>query len=388
MSQQLPLTGIRILDLSTVIFGPYATHLLADLGAEVIKLEPQGGDAVRNTGHSAKTPRMMGPLFMRMNRGKKSVVFDLKTPAGKDALAKLVASSQVLVHNIRPDAVERAGLGYEAMKALRPDLIYVHCTGYDTRGPYGGRPAYDDIIQAASGLTTLMPRVDGNLRPRFVPMAVADKVSGLHGAYAVLAAIIHRLRTGQGQRVEVPMFETMVNFTLLEHLYEATFKPAIGDWGYSRQLDPIRQPMATSDGYIAVAPYADPKWIAFFTAIGRPDVLAEPGLDDLMARRANVDRLYTYMAEALATRTTAEWLDFLGELEIPASDVNSVPDLLENEHLAAVGLFRERQHPSEGTYLEVRSPIHFGAFDPPDLSHPPLLGQDTEEVARELGVKL
>lgn len=388
MTQQLPLTGIRILDLSTVIFGPYCTQLLADLGAEVIKLEPQGGDAVRNTGHSAKTPRMMGPLFMRMNRGKKSVVFDLKTPAGKDALAKLVASSQVLIHNIRPDAVERAGLGYETMRKLRPDLIYVHCTGYDTRGPYGGRPAYDDIIQAASGLTTLMPRVDGNPRPRFVPMAVADKVSGLHGAYAVLAAIIHQLRTGQGQRVEVPMFETMVNFTLLEHLYEATFKPAIGGWGYSRQLDPIRQPMATSDGYIVVAPYADPKWIDFFNAIGRPEVLTERGLDDLMARRANVARLYTYMAEALATRTTAEWLAFFGKLEIPASDVNSVPDLLDNEHLAAVGLFRERQHPSEGTYLEVRSPVHFGAFDQPDLRHPPLLGQDTEEVARELGVKL
>ncbi|WP_226633501.1 CaiB/BaiF CoA transferase family protein [Novosphingobium profundi] len=386
MTQQAILEGIRITDMTTVIFGPYCTQILADLGADVIKVEPHGGDASRNIGKSAHT-KLMGGLHMRMNRGKRSVDWDIKSATGRAALERLIASSDVLIHNIRPDATERARLDYETVRALRPDIIYVQCTGFDTRGPMAGRPAYDDIIQAASGIASLLPLVDDNPAPRFVPMAMADKVSGLHGAYAVLAAIIHRLRTGEGQMVEVPMLESLVSFNLLDHLYEETFVPPIGSIGYTRQLDPTRQPLPTKDGYIVVAPYQDNRWIRLFELLEMTQIFEEPGLTDLMSRRENADRLYTALASRLPERTTQEWLDLFAMNNIPASRINSLEDLLEDPQLTASGLLREREHPSEGTYREVRGPVRFSAGCPEDVRHAPRIGEHSASVARELGLE-
>jgi len=387
MTKQSILGGMRVADMTTVIFGPYCTQVLADLGADVIKVEPEVGDASRNIGASAKTP-FMGPLHLRMNRGKRSVVWNLKTKAGREAMDALLKSSDIFIHNIRPDAIERAGLDYETVKKLRPDIIYVHCTGFDTRGPYAGLPAYDDIIQAASGVASLLPLVDGNEAPRFFPMAMADKVSGLHAVYAVLAAVVHRLRTGEGQHVEVPMLESLVSFNLLEHFYEKTYVPPIGTIGYARQLDPSRQPMPTKDGYIVVAPYQDPRWLKFFQIAGREEVFQEPGLTDWMLRRTNATRLYDHMRAILPSKTTDEWLALLNEAHIPATRVNSLDDLLDDPQLQAVGLFGEREHPTEGRYIEVKPPVRFSAHPYEEPRHAPLTGQHTQEVAQELGVKI
>lgn len=242
MSRQSPLAGIRVADMSTVVFGPYCTRILADLGADVIKVEPAGGDNARLIGTPPKTPGM-GPVHLRLNRGKRSAVWDQKTETGRAAMRRLLETCDVFLHNVRPDAIERAGLGYDEVRKIRPDIIYVHCTGFGLDGSYAGLQAYDDIIQAASGAAALLPRVDGNPQPRFLPMLYADKVSGLHAAYAALAAVVQRMRSGDGQYVEVPMFETIASFNLLEHLCDATFVLSTGQWGYPRQLDPIRQPM-------------------------------------------------------------------------------------------------------------------------------------------------
>ncbi|NHV25913.1 CoA transferase [Burkholderia sp. D-99] len=380
------LSGLRVVDMTTVIFGPYCTQILADLGADVIKIEPDAiGDASRNIGKSAKTP-YMGPLHIRLNRGKRSVVWDLKSSEGRDALERLLATSDILIHNIRPDAVERARLGYETVRALRPDIIYVHCTGFDTRGPSSGLPAYDDIIQASSGAASLLPRVDGNPAPRFLPMAFADKVSGLHAAYATMAAVIHRLRTGEGQLVEVPMLEAIASFNLLEHLYERTFDPPLGPTGYARQLDPTRQPMRTKDGYIVIAPYQDGRWLRFLELAGLSQVTQEPGLTTLMERRANADRLYRYMAQVLPEKTTDEWLALLAENNIPASRVNTIDDLLDDPQLNASGLFTQREHPTEGRYTEVGQPVRFSAAEKAVPRHAPTLGEHTQELNRELGL--
>ncbi|MEF2082350.1 CoA transferase [Pseudomonas aeruginosa] len=380
------LNDLRVVDMTTVIFGPYCTQILADLGADVVKVEPgMTGDASRNIGKSAKTP-YMGPLHLRLNRGKRSAVWDLKSSHGREALERLLAKSDIFIHNIRPDAVGRANLDYETVRKLRPDIIYVHCTGFDTVGPYSGLPAYDDIIQAASGAASLLPRVDGNPAPRFIPMAFADKVSGLHAAYAVMAAVIHRLRTGEGQYVEVPMLESIASFNLLEHLYERTFDPAIGSTGYARQLDPSRQPMRTKDGYIVIAPYQDGRWLKFLELTGLSHVVEEPGLNTLMERRTNADRLYRYMAQVLPEKTTADWLTLLAEHQIPASKVNTMDDLLDDPQLKASGLFTVREHPTEGRYTEVGQPVRFSAVERNGLRDAPTIGQHTEELNRELGL--
>lgn len=381
------LSGLRVADMTSVIFGPYCTQILADLGAEVIKVEQATGDISRNIGKSAHTP-LMGALHMRMNRGKRSVDWDVKTEAGRAAIERLVQTSDIFIHNIRADAIERARLDYETVRKLRPDIVYVHCTGFDSRGPNAGLPAYDDIIQSLSGVASLLPRADGNPAPRFFPMAMADKVSGLHAVYAVLAAVIHRLRTGEGQLVEVPMMEAMASFNTLEHLYERTFVPPIGATGYTRQLDPTRQPMRTKDGYVVVAPYQDGRWFKFFELVGRTDVFLEPGLTDLMLRRENAHRLYEHMANCLPDKTTDEWLAIFAELDIPAGKINSIDDLLEDPQLKASGLFVEREHPTEGRYVEVRPPVRFSAAPSKLLAHAARKGEHSEEVARELGVQL
>jgi crotonobetainyl-CoA:carnitine CoA-transferase CaiB-like acyl-CoA transferase len=310
----------------------------------------------------------------------------MKSDTGRLALRRLIATADVLLHNIRPEAVDRLGLGYEAVRAIRPDIVYVHCTGFGLDGPYAGLQAYDDVIQASTGAAALLPRVDGNPAPRYLPMLFADKVSGLHATYAVLAALLHRQRTGAGQFVEVPMFEALASFNSLEHLCDQTLVPPTGGWGYARQLDPVRQPMQTRDGWISVAPYLDARWQRFFEAMGRPDVFQRPSLADKELRRQNMSEMYREMAAILPGRSTAEWLALFKQIEVPAMAVQTVGDLPADPHLQAVGLFRERQHPTEGAYLEVRQPVRFGGCSLPEPRHAPNLGEHSDELLRELGL--
>lgn len=384
-SPQSPMAGMRVVDLSTVVFGPYCTQTLADLGADVVKIEPPEGDMVRLIGTPAHTPGM-GPVFLRLNRGKRSVVWDMKTDTGRTALQRLIATADVLLHNIRPEAVDRLGLGYDAVRALRPDIVYVHCTGFGLEGPYAGLQAYDDVIQASTGAAALLPRVDGNPAPRYLPMLFADKVSGLHATYAVLAALLHRQRTGAGQFVEVPMFEALASFNSLEHLCNQAMVPPTGGWGYARQLDPDRQPMATADGWISVAPYVDARWQRFFDAVGRPDVFQRPTLADKELRRTNMAEMYREMAAILPGRPTADWLALFKRIEVPAMAVQTVGDLPTDPHLQAVGLFQQRQHPTEGGYLGVRQAVRFGGCQLPELRDAPHVGQHSDELLRELGL--
>ena len=385
MSRKLPLAGVRVADMTTVVFGPYCTQILADLGADVIKVEPAEGDSARNIGVPPKTP-LMGPVHLRLNRGKRSVSWDMKSEKGKLAVRRLLETSDVFIHNIRPDAIDRLGLDYEAVKKLRPDIVYVHCTGFGLGGPYAGLQAYDDVIQAASGAVSLLPRVDGNPRPRYLPMLFADKVSGLHAAYATLAALIAKNRDGEGQHVEVPMFEAITSFNMLEHLCDATFVPPTGRWGYPRQLDPVRQPMRTKDGYISIAPYADERWVRFFEVAGRPEVLEEERFIDKESRRRNMSQMYEVAATILPERTTDEWLAVLRDARIPAFHTNEIDELLDDPHLQATGLLRIREHPTEGAYVEVGAPVRFGACDRTEVAHAPAPGQHTDELNRELGL--
>ena len=386
MTRKLPLAGVRIADMSTVVFGPYCTQILADLGADVIKVEPEEGDSIRNVGTPPKTP-LMGPVYLRLNRGKRSACWDMKSEKGKRAVRRLLETSDVFIHNIRPEAIDRLGLGYEAVKKVRPDIIYVHCTGFGLGGPYAGLQAYDDVIQAASGAVSLLPRVDGNPRPRYLPMLFADKVSGLHAVYATMAALIARNRDGEGQHVEVPMFESITSFNMVEHLCDATFVPPTGRWGYARQLDPVRQPMKTKDGYISIAPYVDDRWVRFFQAAGHPEVLQEERFIDKPTRRKNMTQMYEVAETILPEKTTAEWLIILKEVHVPAMRASEIGDVLDDPHLNAGGFFHRREHPTEGGYIEVRQPVRFAGIDYPDARHAPAIGQHTDEINRELGLE-
>lgn len=376
------LSAVRVLDMTSVMFGPYCTETLANLGAEIIKLETMAGDELRRVG-KPRVNRRMGPAHLTMNRGKLSIAWDIKTEAGRRDLLALLATCDVLIHNLRSDAAGRAGLDYEQVRAIRPDIIHVHCTGFATDGPYAGRPAYDDVIQALSGSASLIPRVDGSKAPRFVPIAIADKVSGLHAAYAVLAALYHRERTGEGQAIEVPMFEATTHFLMQEHLYGRTFVPPSEPAGYPRQLDPDRQPMATCDGHIVIAPYTDDRWLRFFAAVGREDVLDDPGLATPILRLTNVGVMQRAMALIVATAGTGHWLALMTANDIPAARCNDLDDVLDDEHLNATGFFERLTHPTEGPYIGLKPPVRFGAGVETALRHAPLIGGD-DAVVRAL----
>ena len=377
------LEGVRVVDLTSVVFGPYATQILADLGADVIKVEAPAGDIFRRVGRPAKTPGMGGP-HMTVNRGKRSVALDLKTPEGAAYLRDLIATADVLIHNVRAEAMERLGFGYEAARAIKPDLVYVHCAGFGAGGPYAALQAYDDVIQAATGATSLIGKVDGDARPRYLPTIVADKVGGLNAAYAVLAAYVHRLRTGEGQFVEAPMFEAFVQFLLEEHLCEATFTPPTGPLGYDRLLDPSRQPYPTADGAISIVPYSDGNWAVIFEVLGEPSVMDDPRFATALDRMRNAPLLHAHIARLTPARSSAAWLARLAAANIPAMPCRELGDIMDDPHLAAVGFFEAAQHPTEGAYVRTRPPIRFSAA--PDLrsGHAPQVGEHTEEVRAEL----
>ncbi|HUD94904.1 CoA transferase [Sphingobium sp.] len=376
------LEGLRIIDLSTIVFGPYCTQMLADMGAEVIKIEAPDGDFFRQSGKAKNAPDM-GPIHLTLNRGKKSVVLDLKSPEDRATLIKLIRTADVFIHNVRSAAIRKLGLDYDTLVKEVPDIIYVHGVGYSSVGPYADLPAYDDTIQAGSGLIDLCARTSDPYDPKFVPTIVADKVSGLYAAQAVLAAYIYRLKGGKGQYVEVPMFECFVHFLLEEHLFERTCEPPVGSLGYRRIMDKARKPFPTADGYISILPYTDQNWRNLFDLLGCPEVLTANPVEGSLLRVQHVGEFYAAIALRTPTRTTAEWMDLLRDINVPAMPVRKVDELLEDPQLIASGFFKRVEHPSEGPYLQMQPPIRFGAGAAP-IGHAPRLGEHTQSVLAEL----
>lgn len=389
-----PLSGIRVLDLTSVVNGAYGVQILADQGADVIKLEDpgsgrgDGGDIMRWAGHLPEgAPRGMGPIFLTINRNKRSVLLDLTDPKARARLERLIQSCDVFVSSVRYAGLRRLGLAYEDVAAIRPDIVYAHAAGYGSDGPYAGEPAYDDLIQSASGLADVLPRVDGDPTPRILPTLVADKVSGLFLAQAVTAALLHRARTGEGQFVEVPMLECVTSFLMVEHLYDQTFQPPTGQWGYVRVLNANRKPFKTKDGYIGLLPYTDKQWDQFFEAAGYGETIAkDPRFSDYFTRMKHIGELYALVEEAAKTKTTQEWLDVLKPLSIPVVKTNRLDDLPQDPHLQAVDFFQTFEHPAVGRYLQMRPPVKFSKTPANVRRHPPELGQHTEEVLAEIGV--
>jgi crotonobetainyl-CoA:carnitine CoA-transferase CaiB-like acyl-CoA transferase len=372
---------VRVLELTSVVLGPWACQILGDLGAEVIKVEPPGGDSNRQLGPSRHA--QMGALFLTCNRNKRSVVLDLKQPAGREAVLRLAVRTDVLVHNYRPAAIARLGLDYAAVRAVNPRIVFCGTYGYSRRGPYRDRAAYDDSIQAASGVAMLQAMAGGE--PAYLPTIVADKTTGLAVVAGVLAALFHRERTGAGQEIEVPMYETMVSYVMAEHLYGRVFEPAEGPAGYTRLLSRQRRPYKTKDGYVAVLPYLNEHWKAFCAAAGRPDLADDSRFATLPLRLAHIDEVYAETGRVLAERTTDEWLEILGRTSVPVMIVNSLDDLITDEHLAATGFWRQVEHPTEGSLRMPGVPISFSET-PGDIRRlPPRLGEHSVEVLRELG---
>lgn len=376
-----PLDGVRIVDMTTVVMGPYATQILADYGADVIKVEPPEGDIMRKAG-PLRSPGM-GHLHLQMNRNKRGIVLDVKKEGGRRALLRLCARADVFVHNVRPAAMRRLRLSYEDLREENPRLVYVSLVGYGSSGPYAGKPAYDDLIQGICGLPTLIAQASSG-KPRYVPANVADRIVGLNAVHAVLAALLCRERTGEAQAVELPMFESLANFVLGDHMGGRTFSPAVGPPGYSRLLH--RRPYETRDGYLCVLIYNDKHWEAFFRAIGRLDQFrADRRLSDYSTRTSHYEEVYGILAGIFAARTTEEWIELLEANDLPCVRLNDVPGLIDDAHLAEVGFFHEMDHPSEGAVRMVGPAGNWGRT-PPGVRRPaPRLGEHSVEVLREAG---
>jgi crotonobetainyl-CoA:carnitine CoA-transferase CaiB-like acyl-CoA transferase len=381
MNSDGPLTGITVLDLSSVVLGPMAAQYLGDMGADVIKVEPPEGDITRSIG--PRRSEKMGALFLANNRNKRSVVLDLKHADGRAALVRMVERSDVLLHSIRTSSADRVGLSYPALSAANPRLVYCHVKGFSEPGPYAGRPAYDDIVQALSGLAMLQVIAAGE--PRYVPSIVVDKVTAVHAAYAVALALFHRERTGRGQEIEVPMLETMVAFNSHEHLGGFVFEPPVGKMGYEPVRQGMRRPFKTKDGYLCVLPYTDANWREFFALVNRPDLTADPRFGTQRGRQANLELVLGELGRQLATRTNGEWLAVLHDADIPHAVVNDLEDLLHDPHLAETGFWRTVEHATEGTLRLPANPIEM-SDSPPSISRPPpRLGEHTVEVLRAFG---
>jgi crotonobetainyl-CoA:carnitine CoA-transferase CaiB-like acyl-CoA transferase len=382
MDARGPLAGLRVLDLSTVVLGPMTGQYLGDMGADVIKVESPEGDVTRAIG--PRRNEGMGALFLANNRNKRSVVLDLKSEVDRARLRGMVGGVDVVLHSVRTESATRLGIGYDQMAALNPRLVYCHLKGFSDEGRYAGKAAYDDVVQALSGLAMLQTVVGGE--PRYVPSIIADKISAVHAAWAIALALFHRERTGEGQEVIVPMLETMVAFNMMEHLGGQIFSPAVGDMGYKPVREALRRPFRTADGHVCFLPYTDANWRTFLTRIARPDLLGDPVFATQKGRQANLDRVWGEVARILAGRTTADWLALLDGSDIPHASVNALEDLLEDPHLGDIGFWQFRDHPSEGLLRFPAPPIALSR-SPASISRlPPRLGEHTEEVLREFGL--
>jgi crotonobetainyl-CoA:carnitine CoA-transferase CaiB-like acyl-CoA transferase len=378
-----PLAGVRVLDLTTVFMGPSATQLLGDLGADVIKVESPEGDSIRPIGPCGDVG--LGPLFLGLNRNKRSVALDLKTPEGKHVLLRLARDADVFATNVRPAAMRRLGLGYELLAAENPRIIYASMVGFSQRGPYAAKAAFDDLIQAATGLASAAGQAAGD-EPRYLPITIADRSVGLY-AFGVICAALHaRNQTGLGQSVDIPMFETMIPYVLGDHLYGHTFVPPKDGFGYPRLLAPNRRPYKTRDGYVCCMIYTDRQWSLFLKTVGRGDLLqSDPRFKDIRTRTQAIDELYQLVADELVKHTTAEWRQLLPESDIPIFPMHTFETLLEDEHLAQTGFFQQTEHPVVGSILETAVPSEWSGTPPGRHTPVPTLGQHTVEVLLEAG---
>ena len=374
-----PLSGVRILDLTTFIFGPYATQTLGDLGADVIKVEGPEGDQQRAVAKAAKN-KEMGAVFMAINRNKRSVALDLKTEAGRAKLHALAKDAHVFIHNVRADAAERLGFDYATIAKLNPGIVYVHCVGYGSDGPYAGRQAFDDLVQAASGAADLLTQVDGNPDMRLMPSYVADKVSSLHAIYAVLAALFHRERTGEGQFVEVPMLESFTSFLMVEHLNGKSFEPPVTHMGYSPALNEDRKPVKTKDGHIAIQSPSRAASAKFMELGGNRLGYDDPRFANAPDAKAKVAAYYAMIREAALAHTTDEWMKLGVEHRIPIMRANTLDETLTDPHLAAVKFFEMREHHSEGKWRAMKPPVKFAKTPASIRRDPPRVGEDGPEI--------
>ena len=376
-----PLDGVRVLDLTSVIMGPFATHILADLGADVIKVESPEGDSLRHY-EPLRNPGMAGNI-LNLHRNKRSIVLDLKRAECRAALNRLIETADVFVHSLRPKAIERLGYGYEQVRAIKPDIVYCGAYGFGAKGPYSDKPAYDDLIQAGSGVAALFGEVHGE--PAYVPTVICDKLAGQTIAYAVLAALFQRARGGGGQAIEVPMLETTIEFNLAEHMYGSAFVPPLGKPGFKRLLSKQRKPYRTQDGYACILPYSDKNWRDFYDFTGRREFEDDPRFRRISDRVQNISVLYQMIEQEAPKKTTAEWVAFCDRASIPCMPVLSLQDLPDDPHVKAVGLFGTAEHPTEGRYRTVRNPVSFSAAPFRIRRHAPRLGQHTAEVLAEAG---
>jgi crotonobetainyl-CoA:carnitine CoA-transferase CaiB-like acyl-CoA transferase len=377
-----PLTGLRVLDLTSVVVGPVCTSRLAQYGAEVIKLESPDGDLMRGLGGQSPSGQHSG-TYLHLNRGKRNICCDIKKEGAREILDRLVESADIIVANMRPDALRRLGLDHETILAAHPNKIYCLITGYGLGGPYAGYPTYDSVIQAASGIPGLMAERDGE--PKYVPMLIGDHVVGEIAAGAILASVVKQARSGEGSFIEVPMFETMASFVLQEHLAQHSFVPPVGPAGDQRLLSPHNRPVKTSDGWIAFTVNTDKQVSAFLDASGKSELKADPRFTSVSARANNVREWFEIRGAPLTSRTTAEWLDVFRAADIAAMPCHTIETLRGDAHLAAVEMFASEQHPSEGETIVLRSSVKIGgeAMTSSGFSQPK--GWKNTEILSELG---
>jgi crotonobetainyl-CoA:carnitine CoA-transferase CaiB-like acyl-CoA transferase len=376
-----PLEGLRVIDMTGVLMGPYATTLLGDMGADVIKVEAPEGDTTRRIGPARNAG--MSSLFIQLNRSKRSLVLDLKQPEGRAALLRLCESADVLMFNLRPHTMKKLGLTYEEVSAVNPKIVYCGVYGFGNRGRYAGKPAYDDLIQGAVALPTLHAMSGG--QPRYMPITIADRNTGLTAVHSVLAALFHRERSGRGQSIEVPMFEMMASYVLGDHLYGKTFDPPIGGMGYPRLLTADRRPYKTRDGYVCALIYNDKQWRSFLDLVGKPEMMELDAYRSLTARIQNVEKVYGFVAEMIAGETTVYWLEELEKADVPVMPLHTLDSLLEDPHLADVGLIQEYDHPSEGRIRGIASPTVWSDTQPEPERLAPRLGEHSREILTEAG---
>lgn len=378
-----PLAGVKVVDFTTIVMGPFASQMLGDLGADVVKVEALDGDAMRHVG--PKKHAGMGPNFLHLNRSKRSIALDLKQPRGIAVMRRLLSGADVFIYSLRPQAIARLGLSHAEVSAFNPSIIHAGCFGYGQRGPNAGKPAYDDLIQGACGLPDLTRRATG-AEPRYPPLNLADRSIGLYAALAINAALFERSRSGLGQALEIPMFETLTQFVLGDHMWGHTHVPPIGDTGYVRLMSPERRPFRTLDGHVCVLIYSDRQWRSFLTLIGEPARFNDdPRFSDADARTRHVDEVQGFVAAQMARRTTAEWLAALEGADIPVTRMNTLEDLIADPHHAATGFFEEVEHPTEGRLRMMRVPAEFGRTPAVPERLAPRLGEHGAAVLRELG---